>query len=258
MNKKLLEEIATAVVSINDNKALLELARVVLEDYQQVNEEEESPFIYKDNDITGISKILSGSVIIPNKIDGESITGIADKALAHVKGLQGRAVDKITSYIIAPGIKSIGKLAFSGSPSLKTVTIPDSLEIIGDSAFYSCYHLESIHFSDNIIEIDNAVCGQCPKLETVTLPSKLQIIRKMAFVGDRALDNVTIPSSVHLIEGMAFAGCSNLKNVYFKGDAPKLDRAVFSRCNPELVIHHTKGSKGFDKDEWVEFKKSEK
>ena len=47
---------------------------------------------------------------------------------------------------------SIGSFAFSGYTELTSVTIPDSVTSIGESAFYFCYRLTNITFNGTMEE----------------------------------------------------------------------------------------------------------
>ena len=56
------------------------------------------------------------------------------------------------------GIKKIEKGAFAGCGSLKRVVIPDSVEVVGEYAFYKCDELEELRLGAGITRIEeNAI-----------------------------------------------------------------------------------------------------
>ena len=80
--------------------------------------------------------------------------------------------------------------AFGNCGSLTSVTIPNSVTSIGNSAFVGCESLTS-----------------------VTIPNSVTSIGEYAFFGCDSLTSVTIGSSVNSIEYEAFKGCPNIKTI---------------------------------------------
>ena len=99
--------------------------------------------------ITGTTQ-TDGDVVIPSEIDGYSVTGI-DVAFAGCGG--------ITSVTIPDSVTSIGNSAFSGCSSLTSVTIPDSVTNIGYRAFSDCNSLASVTIPDSVIDFGGCFSG---------------------------------------------------------------------------------------------------
>ena len=72
-------------------------------------------------ELSGTTLTISGDGYMPNGTDQ-----------CWTSALAGR---KLTKLVIEEGVKSIMEGAFYGEDKLKSVTLPDSLEFIGDSAF---------------------------------------------------------------------------------------------------------------------------
>ena len=98
----------------------------------------------------------------------------------------------------------------------KNTVIPESVEIIGENAFYGISTLGSIAIPANVTSIEKKAFSGCSSLTTVTFAgSQLGTISVSAFSSCSALSSITIPASVTSIEKSAFSGCSSLTEVIF-------------------------------------------
>lgn len=88
--------------------------------------------------------------------------------------------------------------------SLKTVTVPNSLKVIGQNAFSSCRGLENFYFPDGLERIGDG-----------------------AFFGCHSLESIWLPDSLYYLGDSAFEGCSNLKDARLPEDLPYLGRLAF-------------------------------
>ncbi len=111
--------------------------------------------------------------------------------------------------------------AFQGCIQLTKVTLPTSLESIGEFAFDSCTSLEEINLSDckNLTTIDDEAFASCEKLETVTLPASLKSIDSQAFLLCICLASINLSNCTSLttIDDEAFAGCTHLTSINLSG-----------------------------------------
>lgn len=103
----------------------------------------------------------------------------------------------LATELIFPG----NKLHFFGGASynekLKSITLPNSVEELGEKAF------------------------EGGSFETITLSSKLKTIPAETFKGCRLLTQITIPASITEVGSLAFKGCNKLKSIIFLCPAPK-------------------------------------
>jgi hypothetical protein len=76
--------------------------------------------------ITGYNKEVSGELIIPSVIEGNPVTSIGRSAFSY---------QSLTSITIPDSVNSIGESAFSTCTSLTSITIPDGVTSIGVRAF---------------------------------------------------------------------------------------------------------------------------
>ena len=116
--------------------------------------------------------------------------------------------------IVTEGIKSFGSNGvgncgpFYKNPNITSVTLPDSMETIGDSAFYSCTKLKTINWPKNC---------------------KIATIDQNAFNG-ATINEINIPDSVTRINDYAFndVGCTSIN---FGNASLELYSNVFYRCS---------------------------
>ena len=114
----------------------------------------------------------------------------------------------------------IGWNAFKTSPTLKSVSIPDSVTAIGKWAFFSC-----------------------KKLESAPLPDSVSSISAYAFAGCDALGEVELPASVHSVGESAFAGCAGLEKAVIPESVVSISDRAFYNC-PKLTIYCCPGTAG--------------
>ncbi len=124
--------------------------------------------------------------------------------------------------------------AFSGHSDLASITIPSTIQSIGEGAFFECNGLKKVYvssiedwckidfsYSDSDADADanplsiGADLYVDNKLVTdVTIPDGVKSIGKYAFYGYSSLKSISFPSSIRSIGESAFFECNGLKRVY--------------------------------------------
>ena len=112
-------------------------------------------------------------------------------------------VETIKTVTIGDGITSVGKNAFRYC-SMREVKLPDSLQRIGDDAFFRCTNLFSVVIPDNVESIGEYAFDVCLKLVNVSIPEGVKSIGDFAFTFCETLQTVAIPESVTKIGSHAF------------------------------------------------------
>lgn len=99
------------------------------------------------------------------------------------------------AYIIPSGVTSVAMYAFSESPYLETLTIPNSLIKVGDSAFYNCKNLRAVSYNGTEEEWNQITIGLLnEKLTGATIQYQERII------GDVNADGAFTVSDVVLLQ----------------------------------------------------------
>ena len=152
------------------------------------------------------------TVVIGNCVNQIGVMAFAQECVDDNIGL--------TSVTIPNSVTTIGDSAFFGNNSLSSITIPSSVRTIGQSAFNRCWSLRSVVIPNGVTKIDYLTFAVCHALSSVTIPNSVKIIDNKAFNGCNALTSIVIPSGVTQIASDCFYLCSNLTSVTCKATTP--------------------------------------
>ena len=94
-----------------------------------------------------------------------------------------------------------------------SLTIPDSCERIGGSAFYECDRLKEVVISEGVKSIRGCAFCYCRKLKKVVIPDSVENIFDYAFAGcEKATVILEKPEREFNVIGQdAFKGCKDVK-----------------------------------------------
>ena len=131
----------------------------------------------------------------------------------------GYIKDELPADVVIPdGVTAIGWKAFydswelSGCDIIKSITIPASVQSIGEYAFWYCTNLEKVVIKGQLSEIGICTFEECASLKSIELPDSVKSIGMYAFSGCTSLESV-IMNGVERIDPYAFSGCTNLATV---------------------------------------------
>ena len=176
-----------------------------------------------------------------------------------------------SSYEVPNTVKTIDANAFISCKNLQTIVIADSVEKIGDSAFYGS-ELKTINLGGGITNISNkpfyearnltsinvitendkyesengilfnkgkTILIKCPPVtmngEVYEIPNTVAEIGAQAFFTSH-IKNVIIPSSVKKIGNESFFACSNLEEVNIPEGLEQIGWNAFCRCHKIKTI----------------------
>ena len=160
-----------------------------------------------------------------------------DPTTGMITGYNGTdTVVVIPSKINGITVETIGHTAFRYS-SVTSVTIPDSVTFISDSAFAYCSSLTNISIPNSVTYIGFSAFSSCTSLKSITLPSSLSFISGALFLGCSQLTTIHIPVSVTSIGNNAFADCPSLMTVTYPGSKTQWDDITKGR-NSDVLENH--------------------
>ena len=148
-----------------------------------------------------------------------------------------------TSYELPNSVNIIGEGAFYGCDSINYITMPDSIKKIVTSAFYSCTKLQSIRITENVESIGISAFYNCHSLKTIIVASgnkyyssydgvlynkaKTQLI---CYPMGKENEECTVLDTVTEICDQAFYGCKNIKTIVIPKGVTSIGRRAFSYC----------------------------
>lgn len=105
--------------------------------------------------------------------------------------------------------------AFYQTATLKSVSIPAAVTVIGDRAFSNCSNLSEINIAEGVTEIGEYAFNAC-KATSLTLPGSISAIGDSAFAQCYNLAEVTLGGAIEDIGELVFADCGKLSKVNVK------------------------------------------
>ena len=143
--------------------------------------------------------------------DSETTNTKVEKMVLPGEVLSGYESANLKTVTIPEGYDRLGDNAFKGQSNVETFNLPSTLKLIGESAFENCYAMKSIKLNDG-----------------------LENIGKRAFVGTN-LTEISFPHSLRIINDAAFAGLTNIKELKFNAGLKYIGNSAFALTS-ELTV----------------------
>ncbi len=180
--------------------------------------------------ITGYSgPVKMHNVTIPTSVETgkdiyKTVTTIGEGAF--------RAKASIENLVIPDGITVIEPYAFERCVQMVSITLPSTLEVLGDGAFYQCGITSlTIPTSEKLTRIGSFAFFECDKLQEVTIPGNIKTVGEEAFRKCSGLKKVVLSEGVVTVETLGFYGCVSLEELElpstFANEDPIEDLAFF-------------------------------
>lgn len=180
--------------------------------------------------------IQSGNPAVEDAVNAQlfDFAFTPDNTAVIVIRYEGTAADvTIPSRYKGKPVTMIDHAAFHNS-AVTSVTIPDSVTSIPDSAFGFCSQLTNISIPNSVTYIGFSAFNSCTSLKSITLPSSLSTIQSEAFYNCGNLETIRIPVSVTSIGNYAFDVCPSLMTVTYPGSKTQWD-AITKGSNNDVL-----------------------
>ncbi|MCQ2367924.1 MAG: leucine-rich repeat protein [Kiritimatiellae bacterium] len=169
------------------------------------------------------SNEYSGSLTIPSTLGGYKVTTIGGCAFLGCSSL--------TSVTIPESVTTIGNSAFDETPFYNNQ--PDGLVILGNGYLYKYKGTcpSSVTIPDSVTTIGDWAFAFCKTLTSVTIPDSVTSIGYGAFSGCDSLTSITIPDSVTEIRSNTFDFCDKLTSVTIPNSVTEIGCQAFYNCS---------------------------
>lgn len=137
-----------------------------------------------------------------------------------------------TMYVIPDGTTEISDSAFSGS-KLCSVTLPNSLTVIGNSAFENSVDLSLVNVGESLENIGNQAFADCPKLDAFDF-SHVKNIGRRGFM-NTSLKEIQM-DDISVVHEEAFKNNLHLSEFNLNSENAHIDITAFNNCPVKTEI----------------------
>ena len=223
----------------SDHGGVAQYAEVVLTEDNLGNVKDENGYVtYTDGEEVLLLGYLGSEkdIVIP-----EGVTRIAEYTFDE---------NDIVSVTLPESLTAIGNSAFSGCHNLKEVYNNSSLNITAGSSGYGyvAYYAVKVHNSsesESIFDdesgfaiVDGVLYGYRGSATNIIIPETVTSIANYAFYGNTDIISVTIPTGVTSIGDYAFRDCSSLKSIEIHAGVTSIGSWAFQYCSNLNTVYY--------------------
>ncbi|NJB83357.1 leucine-rich repeat protein [Wenyingzhuangia aestuarii] len=182
-----------------------------------------------------------GDITIPSSVVNESVTYSVTKIAKNTFYEN----EVITSLTLPNGIATIEDSAFEDCTNLSSITLPGGLTGIGENLFSGCESLTSITLPSSITTIGPQAFFETG-LTAISLPSGVTSLGFAAFANCTEIESITLPSGLTSILDYCFYGCSSLSEVIVENPTPVVfgsGAGVFTDIDSNAILTVPHGAK---------------
>ena len=117
-------------------------------------------------------------------------------------------------------LSDIADRTFYGCTGLLSMSLPESVVGIGESAFYGCTGLLSMNLPENVTTVGKSAFYGCSGLAMMSLGESLETVGESAFQDCSALTDLHLSQAVNSVGNWAFYGCLSLRTVRVDNPEP--------------------------------------
>jgi hypothetical protein len=139
------------------------------------------------------------------------------------------------SVHLPPVLVEISDSLFAGCSLLDGVTLPSTIERIGQGSF-ELSGITALEIPEGTLSIGESAFNDCHFLSSLTIPDTVTEIHPAAFRSCFALEDLQIPDSVIRIGDWAFAFCTGLTTMTIPANVQSLGEWMFYGCGSLLSI----------------------
>ena len=134
--------------------------------------------------LTGTADGMPANVVIPETVNGYTVTEIAKEAFLNAETMR--------SVVMPNTVTALGENVFYRCWQLESATLSTGLTVVPGSTFQDCTNLSSIVVPEGVVELKGYVFYGCTRLTSIVLPSTLTAIGNNCLYGVGSAGDATI------------------------------------------------------------------
>ncbi|RGX21034.1 hypothetical protein DWV29_26985 [Enterocloster asparagiformis] len=137
---------------------------------------------------------------------------------------------KLQTLTLPDSVTQIGDSAFNNCKNLKLTELPGGVTQIGDFAFRGCTGITLTELPDGVTQIGNSAFSSCTGITLTELPGGLEQIKPSAFRGCTGITLTELPGGLEQIEPSAFYGCMGITLTELPDGVTQIGGSAFAHC----------------------------
>lgn len=203
---------------------------------------------YRGDSLAGETLLLSGNTFTLT-LKGSNIAQKYGFRLTEVRGLTEAEYDAQVAELAAnPWVTRVvnGTLEIMGYKGFDTdLTIPSHINnalitLLPEGTFVRCKALTDVTLPDTLETIGENAFGESG-IKKLTLPAQHKEVQTAAFRNCDNLESLVFPEGMQQLQSKAISGCPRLRSVTFPASVKAIGDRNFKEC-PNVVIHAPEGS----------------
>lgn len=178
---------------------------------------------------------LQKAVEIPKEINGKPVVAISEEAFAWNIYVQ--------SISMPDTVKTIGESAFYDCRSLTKIELSSKVTKIGESAFESCYSLKKVDLPSALKKMGCDIFNDCSSLRSINIPEGITVIPEGAFDGCTKLEIVDWHEGIKEIQSYVFRDCDTITEAGFPEGITEIADHLFEDCDKLQTVYIPRGVK---------------
>lgn len=186
-------------------------------------------YLYGETELAvtnGNSSSYSGDINIPEVVAYNSktlkVTSIGKYAFAYCH---------LTSITMPKSITIIEEHAFYKAEDITSIDIPNGVKSIEIDAFCNIETLLSVNIPNSVKSIGDGAFRNCSRLVSIAFSANLLSIGAAAFTDCESLKTIILPNKVRSVGNSAFHQCTNLTELTLPNSMTSIGNNAFDRCN---------------------------
>lgn len=174
---------------------------------------------------------------------------------SSVKFLENRVFyncNKLATINLTNSIESIGEYAFYNT-AITTIELPVNNKYIriAPCTFHNCRQLSSIVIPEQITDLGWGAFSECTALTSIVIPDKVKAIGAVCFNYCTTLSSVTIGEKVETLYNKCFRYCSALETITIPASVKNIEYFIFQNCSDITINFESKKSEVLLDNLWL-------